>query len=59
MKRFDWNKKRCFSGIGVGLVFGVILGFILEEFLGTPVLCMVTGISSGAIGGGLMAMLLN
>jgi len=59
MKRFDWNKKRCFSGICVGLVFGVILGFILEGILGTPFLSMATGISSGAIGGGLMAMLIN
>ncbi len=56
MKKFFKNKNHVLIGLGVGSIFGLCLGIGLGGIIGTPSLGVITGVSSGAICGSLMAM---
>ncbi len=56
MKKFHKNKFQILIGLCLGCIFGLCIGFVLGDAIGIPVLGIITGVSSGAIGGSLMAM---
>jgi uncharacterized membrane protein len=56
MKKFHKNKLQIFFGLCIGCIFGLCIGYVLGDVIGVPVLGIITGVSSGAIGGSLMAM---